>query len=146
MNISSVKLVYFSPTKTTQKVLEAIANGVGNKNVEHINLTSPNSKTKIFADFIDELVILGAPVYAGRLPEEAARRISRLKGNNTPAVVVVVYGNREYEDALLELKDLAVTSGLVPIAGGAFIGEHSLHARNFQLQLDDLTLMIFKKQ
>ena len=125
MNISSMKLAYFSPTKTTQKVLEAIAQGVGTKYVDHINLTPPDSKTKTFADFTNELVILGAPVYAGRLPEEAVRRISRLKGNNTPAVVVVLYGNREYEDALLELKDLAVKLGFVPIAGGAFIGEHS---------------------
>ena len=78
-------------------------------------------------------MILGAPVYAGRLPEEAVRRISRLKGNNTPAVVVVLYGNREYEDALLELKDLALKLGFVPIAGGAFIGEHSYATTEFPI-------------
>ena len=63
--------------------------------------------------------------YGGRLPVEAVKRLSKLRGNNTPAVIVVLYGNREFEDALLELKDLAVNQGFIPIAGAAFIGEHS---------------------
>jgi hypothetical protein len=125
MFISHVKLVFFSPTNTTQNVLEAIARGTGIDDVEHINLTPPDIVTQRFDEFTDELVILGAPVYGGRLPKEAVKRLSLLKGNNTPAVVVVLYGNREYEDALLELKNLAVHLGFIPIAGGAFIGEHS---------------------
>ena len=125
MDISSVKLAYFSPTSTTRTIVEAIAQGVDTDDVEHINLTFPDTPTKTFDEFTDELVILGSPVYAGRLPKTAATRLSQLKGNNTPAVVVVLYGNREYEDALLELKNLAVDLGFIPVAGGAFIGEHS---------------------
>lgn len=135
MNISSIKLAYFSPTKTTQKILEAIAQGAGIDNVEHINLTPPDSKTRTFTDFNRELVFLGAPVYGGRLAGEALKRISRLKGHDTPAVVVVLYGNREYEDALLELKDLVMRLGFVPIAGGAFIGEHSYTRPEFPLSV-----------
>jgi ferredoxin len=133
MHLSSITLVYFSPTKTTQKVLEAIARGAGSHDVEHINVTSPDSRSKSFSPFSHELVMLGAPVYAGRLPKEAVRRISRLKGHHTPAVVVVLYGNREYEDALLELKDLAQKLGFVPIAAGAFIGEHSYTTSEFPI-------------
>ncbi len=48
-----------------------------------------------------------------------------MRGNETPAVVIAVYGNREYEDALLELRDIAVDAGFVPVAAAAFIGEHS---------------------
>ena len=59
------------------------------------------------------------------IPIDAEHRLRRLRGHETPAVIVVVYGNRAYEDALLELKNLAVTRGFVPIAAGAFIGEHS---------------------
>jgi ferredoxin len=73
----------------------------------------------------DELVLIGTPVYSGRVPPPAVERINRFKGHNTPAVVVVVYGNREFEDALLELSDVAAAAGFRPIAGGAFIGEHS---------------------
>ena len=64
-------------------------------------------------------------MYRGRVPIDAVSRLQRLKAHNTPAVVVVVYGNRAYEDALLELRDLASEVGFKPIAGGVFIGEHS---------------------
>ena len=37
MNVSSVKLVYFSPTRTTQKILEGIAQGTGIGPVEHLD-------------------------------------------------------------------------------------------------------------
>lgn len=74
----------------------------------------------------DELVLLGAPVHSGRIPPQAAERIRRFQGRHTPAVVVVVYGNRAYDDALLELRDIAVAAGFRPIAGAAFVGEHSL--------------------
>ena len=133
MTLSSVNLVYFSPTKTTKNVVEAIGRGMGPAVLRHIDLTPPDSGSKTFADFDHEPVILGAPVYRGRLPEEAARRFSRLRGKTTPAVVVVLYGNREYEDALLELRDLSVRLGFVPIAGGAFVGEHSFQNEAFPI-------------
>lgn len=125
MTINSTKLIYFSPTGTTKKVLESIAQGIQAEPVEHLSLTLPEAKTRKFEDLHDEVVIIGAPVYGGRIPIEAVRRLQRLKAFNTPAVVVVVYGNREYEDALLELTDLAVEAGFKPFAAGAFIGEHS---------------------
>lgn len=125
MEIKKVKLVYFSPTGTSRKVLEGIAKGIGLKEVEHIDLTTPDGAEKAIPPFSDELVILGAPVYGGRLPVEAIKRLKRLKASQTAAVVVVLYGNREFEDALLELKNLSIELGFVPVAGGAFIGEHS---------------------
>jgi ferredoxin len=71
------------------------------------------------------VALIGAPVYAGRIPPLAVERLRRVRGDGIPAVIVVVYGNRAYEDALLELRDLAAAVGFVPLAGGAFIGEHS---------------------
>jgi ferredoxin len=125
MKTNTMKLVYFSPTGTTKKVLEGIARGVQAETVEHLDLTPPESRTRAIEEMRGELALVGAPVYGGRLPYDAAQRLRRLRGNDTPAVVVVVYGNREYEDALLELSDLVTEAGLIPIAGGAFIGEHS---------------------
>ncbi len=125
MVIKQVKLVYFSPTGTTRKVLESIAAGIGASDVEHINLTLPEGAQQTVPPLSDELVILGAPVYGGRLPVDAITRFKKLKADGTPAVLVVLYGNREFEDALLELKNLAVELGFNPVAGGAFIGEHS---------------------
>ena len=61
----------------------------------------------------------------GRVPALAAEWLQGLQAHNTPAVCVVVYGNRAYEDALLELTDILTERGCRPIAGAAFIGKHS---------------------
>lgn len=126
MNINSLKLIYFSPTKTTQRILENIAAGMKINTTEDLNFTIPGKHTMEYEGTVSELVVIGAPVYGGRLPLEAVYRFQNLRANDTPAVLVVVYGNREYEDALLELKTLTEELGFRPIAGGTFIGEHSI--------------------
>ena len=124
MKINRVKLVYFSPTGSTRKIMEEIAKGV-QAPVEFVDLTTSEAKTRDFVDFWEELTIIGSPVYAGRIPTEAMWRLRRLKAHSTPAVTLVVYGNRAYEDALIELTDLSSELGFKPIAGGAFVAEHS---------------------
>ena len=130
MEIKKVKLVYFSPTGTTQKVLESIAQGITDEDVEHINLTLPDNAQKPLPPFSDELVLIGAPVYGGRLPVDAVNRFKQIKASKTLAIPIVVYGNREFEDALLELKNLAIDLGFRPVAGAAFIGEHSFATKD----------------
>lgn len=73
----------------------------------------------------DELFILGIPVYAGRVPNVLLPYLKRYKGDRTKAVIVTVYGNRHYDDALMELSQLLVSNGFDVIAGCAFIGEHA---------------------
>jgi ferredoxin len=134
VNIDSVKLVTFSPTGNSKKVAEAIAKGI-QAPIEYVDLTSPSARTQQFKEFNDELAIISVPVYGGRVPTEAAYRIRRITGkkqpygakraNKIPAVIVVTYGNRAYEDALRELSDVVSEVGFKPIAAAAFIGEHS---------------------
>ncbi len=133
MEVKKVKLIYFSPTGTTRKILESIAQGINIDNVEHIDLTLPEGVNKNIPSSSDELVLLGAPVYGGRLPVEAINRFKQLKVSRTVAVPVVVYGNREFEDSLLELKNLAIELGFYPVAGGAFIGEHSFATKDLPI-------------
>lgn len=125
MKIQTVKLVYFSPTGTTRAIIVEIAKGVKAEQIQHLDCTLSGSRTELLPVFQNELVILAAPVYTGRVAKVAAEYFSTFKTQNTPVALVVVYGNRAYEDALRELRDLAVQSGFIPIAGGAFIGEHS---------------------
>lgn len=124
MNLNSVKLVYFSPTGTSRRIAEAIVKGI-QVSCENIDLTPPTARTQEFEKLNDDLVVIAAPVYAGRIPSEAAYRLHRLSADDTLAVLVAVYGNRHYDDALLELQDLSIELGFKPIAGGVFIGEHS---------------------
>lgn len=125
MHINCATLAYFSPTRTTKSIVEGIGRGLPVEDVAHVDLTVPRTAPREHVAAADELVVIGAPVYSGRLPRVAEARLRRLRGQGTPAVVVVVYGNRAYEDALLELQDLAEAQGFHVVAGGAFIGEHS---------------------
>jgi NAD-dependent dihydropyrimidine dehydrogenase PreA subunit/flavodoxin len=125
-----IKTLYFSPTGTTQKIVKSIAgkiaeNNGGNIPVSHVDFTLPEARKEIFSFDKDDLVIAGVPVYAGRVPNVLLKFMNTISGNGATAVAVVLYGNRDYEDALLELKDILEANGFNVVAGGAFIGEHS---------------------
>lgn len=123
MDISKACAISFSPTKTSEKVVKTIASSISSNNTFFDLTQSSKQSTKTFES--DELVVIGVPVYAGRVAPLAVERLRSIKGSKTPAVVVVLYGNREYEDALIELGDIVKAQNFIPVAGAAFIGEHS---------------------
>lgn len=118
-----IHLIYFSPTRTTRTTVEQIAAGLGWSSIEHHDLTRASTGIDLRVDC--GIAIIGIPVYAGRVPELCLERIHNLKADGVPAVLVALYGNREFEDALVELRDVATNKGFQVIAAGAFIGEHS---------------------
>jgi ferredoxin len=123
-----IKTMYFSPTKTTEKVILGIGGNLSNKLKYHlieINITSSKSRDKSYSFDKDDIFVLGLPVYAGRIPEILEEFVANLNGDKTLAVVVAVYGNRHFDDALLEMKDLLKDNGFNIVAAAAFIGEHS---------------------
>ncbi|MEZ4598964.1 MAG: 4Fe-4S binding protein [Syntrophotaleaceae bacterium] len=119
--ISTVHLVYFSPTGTTRKISEAIVQGLGAETIVRCDLTRSACESVLK----DGVAVIGIPVYVGRVPELCLNRLQAITAKRIPAVLVAVYGNREFEDALVELQDLTVDKGFNVIAAGAFIGEHS---------------------
>ncbi|MEG1498112.1 MAG: 4Fe-4S binding protein [Bacteroidales bacterium] len=74
----------------------------------------------------EDLLILAAPVYAGRIPAKALDAFKQFRGENALAVILCVYGNRAYDDALLEMKDLVEINGFKVVSAGAFIAQHSI--------------------
>jgi len=136
MNPENTTLLYFSPTATTQTILKKIATGLGRNVSAVIDITNPEIRSQPAPEFGNDLVLMGAPVYGGRLPKEAADYFKTIKASGSLAVLAVVYGNREFEDALLELKDIAVGDGFVPLAAAAFIGEHSFSNNEFPIALN----------
>lgn len=124
--VNCVSLVYFSATKTTQKNLRTIAEGIGLP-VKEYDFTLPQNRSADIAFGPDELVLAGAPVYGGVMPLLEREYLEQhVSGQNTPCVVVAVYGNRAYDDCLVEMEDLMTEKGFAVIAAAACIGEHSL--------------------
>jgi len=114
--------VFFSPSGTTKKVLEIMADNFdGEKSI--CDLLYFNDK-KEFTE--EELVIVGMPVFAGRIPKTARERLSRLTGNNTKAIAVVNYGNAHVSDALIELADLLKENNFNVISAASTVSHHSI--------------------
>lgn len=117
--------ICFSPTGGTKKVADIVVNGLYEKS-EFIDLTRNDI---IFDNIIiksDDVAVISVPSYGGRVPEIAIKRIMNLKGNGAKTILVCVYGNRAYEDTLIELQDTAVNIGFNVVAGVCAIAEHSI--------------------
>ena len=124
MEIKKVYAVYFSPTRGTKKYIEGIAGRIS-PDFEAIDLTKPKLREKVYIFKNTDLVIFGVPVYAGRVPSVPDGIFSRIYGNSTPAVFNVCYGNRDFDDALLEEKDLCEENGFKGIAAASWIAPHT---------------------
>ena len=115
--------IYFSPTGTSRKIVAAVASGLAAETSASYDLTC--QREPVEQTLAEGVAVIGFPVYAGRVPDVFLQRLSRFKAQNTPAVLVALYGNREYEDALVELSDVVSAAGFNVVAAAAFIGEHS---------------------
>lgn len=120
----NLNLLFFSATGNTKSYLRTIASKLSENYIEH-DITKVKDRNEKIEFSKEDLLIVGSPVYAGRIPEFLVSFFKKIKGDNTPAVFVVTYGNRDYDDALLELKDTFEKNGFRAIAAGAFVGEHS---------------------
>ena len=138
--MEKIKACYFSPTGGTKKAAEMVAGGMAAESgaeVISVELCSRPSEAEerirqvslCCDDAEKEVWILAVPSFGGRVPEAAAQRIAAMRGNGASAVLLAVYGNREYEDTLVELYDIAVESGFYPAAAVAAVAQHSIAER-----------------
>ena len=125
-----IGVLYFSPTNTTKKICKAIASGMGAKDPVDLNITNPDFRTKlasnsnVILENIDHIII-GAPVYSGKLPIQVTECLLSLSGNGKKCTAVVVYGNRDYGFALYNMVSILSSNNFNVLAAGAFIGQHT---------------------
>lgn len=128
MDIRRICAVYFSATGTTKKVVEGIASAIADqigKEEEIIDFTLPAAREKALKFEPGDLVVFGTPVIAGRVPNVLLKYLDTIEGNGALGIPIVLYGNRDYDDALIELRDILENHGLHTVAAAAFVGEHS---------------------
>ena len=111
----SVFEIVFSPTGGTRKVSGLVAGALG-KNTVTVDLTDSGLDFSAVSMTEDDVAVISVPAYAGRIPAVVADRLGMVRGNGVRAVLVCVYGNRAFEDTLVELEDVAKHAGFRVIA------------------------------
>lgn len=116
---------YFSPTGGTKKVLNAFLS-IWNCEKHFINLAD---KTVSFENIIfgeNDLCVVAIPSFSGRVPQFIIPKLQKLKSNGTKTIMITAYGNRAFDDTLIELKNTLEYSGFFCVAGVAAVTQHSV--------------------
>lgn len=115
----------FSPTGGTQKVADTIV-GEWNSEIEKVDLSDYSKDFSSVKICKDDYVLIAVPSFGGRVPGVAVSRLLQIKGNGAKCAVVCVYGNRAYDDTLIEIKNTAKKCGFSVLAAVAAVAEHSI--------------------
>lgn len=117
--------IVFSPTGGTKRVADIVSEGLAN-DVEVIDLADSKASFSKISFETEDIAVIAVPSFGGRVPSAAVHRLQETRGNGAKAVIVCVYGNRAYEDTLVELQDAAQQAGFCVVAAIAAIAEHSI--------------------
>lgn len=125
--------MYFSPTGNGRKVNDFLCyelssafekQGIGVQ-VKHVSLNKEDNRAVEYTFGEDDILVINMPTYAGRVPNVLKDFLATcFRGNGALCIPVVTYGNRSYENSLLELATLMKKDGFRVIAGAAFVGQH----------------------
>ena len=122
MNIYNIT---FSPTGGTQRVCDLLCESLGG-NCVATDLCVSEGLLVVPSIADDDLVVISMPVFAGRVPAVAVERLREIESHGARCVIVAVYGNRAYDDALVEMLDVATALGYRVIAAIGAVAEHSI--------------------
>lgn len=90
------------------------------------DFTLPPAREQRYEFGPGDLVFFGTPVYAGRVPNKIMPFVrDGFTGGGALAVPVVVFGNRSFDDGLVELRNLLEANGFHTIAAAAVVARHS---------------------
>ncbi|MBM6967369.1 4Fe-4S dicluster domain-containing protein [Pseudoramibacter alactolyticus] len=133
MRIRAITEFYFSPTGGTRQTTVAVARAMAAAlavPLQTVDITRRSDRQQAHCFREDDLAIVGMPTYAGRLPNKIAPDLRAcLQGRRTPAVAVVTFGNRAYDNALAELCALLEARGFLPFGAAAQPCRHAFSDR-----------------
>ena len=121
----SVVEIIFSPTGGTEKVADIIGRHWDENpvKIDLSNAAADFSKCEITGQ---DMVVIAMPSFGGRAPAVAIERLKKIRGNGASCLLVCVYGNRAYEDTLVEMEDTAKECGFQVTAAVSAVAEHSI--------------------
>ena len=117
--------IVFSPTGGTLKAANAVTEEWSGS-VEVIDLSDPNKDFSEYSFDSEDIALIAIPSYGGRVPGTAAERLKKIKGGGAKCTLLCVYGNRAYEDTLVEMEDIAKECGFEVKAAITAVAEHSI--------------------
>ncbi|MPN10890.1 hypothetical protein SDC9_158187 [bioreactor metagenome] len=120
----SIYSLYFSPTGGTKKVADLVLKEFDVDT--YIDLSDANVDYSIYSFSQDDICFISVPSFGGRVPHVVLDRLNKMKADGAYAVLVVSYGNREFDDTLLELKNETEKIGFLAVAAVAAVTEHSI--------------------
>ena len=143
--------ITFSPTGGTKKCADLLS--AAWKEKTEIDLMKRQDDFTKYTFTAEDICLVAVPSFGGRVPAVATERLQMMQGGGAKAILVVVYGNRAYEDTLVELEDTLTERGFVPMAGAAAVAEHSIFREfaagrpdaNDEIQLKDWSSKIKSK-
>ena len=128
MKINRITAAYFSPTGNARRIVTEIAEmiaGQAGLPLQTFDFTLPETRKDVQCFGAGDLLVIGTPVYAGRIPNKILPAVQTLfEGNGALAVPVVTFGNRSFDNALIEMRMELEQHGFHTIAGGAFVSGH----------------------
>lgn len=117
--------ICFSPTGGTKRVATILSQALADETIQ-VDLTARDVDFSRVLLTAEDVALIAVPSYSGRIPAVAAERLGALHGNGARAILVCVYGNRAYEDTLVELRDTVSRAGFTVIAAVVAVAEHSI--------------------
>lgn len=121
----SIYKIIFSPTGGTDKVSTPFTQAFGQE-VKTVDLTDFATDFSQIRLSKDDVCIVAVPSFGGRVPKIAATRLEEITASGAKAILITAYGNRAYDDTLLEMKTILTHSGFCCVAAVAAVAEHSI--------------------
>ncbi|MBR0383020.1 MAG: EFR1 family ferrodoxin [Eubacterium sp.] len=149
MKLLKVTSAYFSPAGTTKTVVTRLTDAFSDYPISDLDLTDYDIRQKTWEFHENELLIIGVPAYGGRVPVPVMDFLEKMKGLNTPVVLIATYGNRGIGDTLCELYRGMKNRGFIPVACGSFVCQHTFLsdvARNRPDEEDHAVIAKFGKE